>query len=316
MSSTPLFDKKTVFFFAIGLALYGVLILLLLGDKPQSMKEDASWTPENQRAVANKLKGVGLLEESAAAYIAYIANADLTPEERSTMAYNIARIYMDAQLYEKALVWFYQVEISYPETELKSALNPKIIACLEKLGHYKAAEYALEARATRNNMHDMEEKGGRVVAKIGTDEITLNEIDEAFEDLPAFIKKDLKKKDFAKMYIADQLFYRQGVKLGYEQDSDIRKKTERLRKQLIVNKVKEKEIEAKIEADPDDVKNYFEVNKEKYRDPNNAQEPSFDQLKSRVEADYMQQKREKEYQMHINKALSNSDVQLFLDQID
>jgi len=125
-----------------------------------------------------------------------------------------------------------------------------------------------------------------------------------------------KKKEFAKAYIADQLFYRQGIKLAYDQDSEIRKKAERLRKQLIINKVKEKEIEANIKVDPDDVRNFFKAHKEQYKDPNNRKEPVFNELKSRVEADYVQQKREKAYQMHINQALSNSEVQLFLDRID
>ncbi|MGA1824120.1 MAG: hypothetical protein ACMUIP_05595 [bacterium] len=316
MSTTKIFDKKSGFFFITAVVLYIGLIALLLSDKPKVITSNNFWSAEKQRAVANKLKSVGLMKESAAAYEVYISNADLTPQERSGMAYTIAQIYMDAKLYEKALEWFYQVEISYPETDLKSKISSNIITCLEKLGHHTAAEYALEARASRQQTHDTEGKGGRVIARIGTDEITLNEINEAFEDLPKFMKAEIKKEEFAKAYIADQLFYREGAKLGFEQDPEIRRKTERLRKQLIINKVKEKEIESQIRVDPDDVKNYFEANKIKYQDPNSQQEPKFGQLQSRVEADYTQQKREKAYQIHINQALSTSEVQLFLDQID
>ena len=76
-----------------------------------------------------------------------------------------------------------------------------------------------------------------------------------------------------------------------------------------------REIDSKIKTDPDDIKNFFEANKEKYQDPNNKKEISFENLKDRVKSDYINQKRQIAYQAYINQSLSNSDVKLFLDRI-
>lgn len=320
MNKTKIFDRRSIFFAFVGIILYGLLIFILLSSYGNNTtrtktKDNLSWNSEKQRALANKLKGVGLLKDAARAYETYISDAHLTPKERSTIAYTIAQIYMDAKDYERALIWLYQVEISYPDTDLKANVSSKIVTCLENTKHFKAAEYALSARSSREQESKKEEKGGIVIAKIGNDEITLNEINKAMEDIPPRMREEIKIEEFAIGYIADQLFYRKGIKLGYDQDLGVRDKIERLSRQLIIGKVKEETIDKKIKAEPDDIQNFFKANKEKYQDPNSQKELNFDTLKDRVKADYINQKRQISYQKYIEQAISNSDVHLFLDKL-
>jgi parvulin-like peptidyl-prolyl isomerase len=173
---------------------------------------------------------------------------------------------MEAGQYEKALSWFYRVEIADPETTLKADVGSKIINCLERTGKYHAAEYALSKRASHEK--ESRQKGGKVAAEIAGEKIYLEDINDALDSMPEWIRKQFegkeKKTEFLKKYVADELFYRKAIKLEYDKDPEVRRKLANIEKELLVNKVLEEEFKDKIKIEEDDLQNFFEAHKQDY----------------------------------------------------
>jgi peptidyl-prolyl cis-trans isomerase C len=222
------------------------------------------------RELASKLKSVGLNREAIKAYEDYFNTADLDKRTRANSAYTVGKLYMEEKNYEKALSWLYRVDMIDPDTPLKSELNSKIIHCLEELGKYHAAEYALDARSTLVENPEAEQKGEKVVAEIGDRKITLSEVDKSFHELPPWIQEQFKTKEqrveFLKKYVADELFYRKAQKLEYDNDPDLREKTAFFIKQQMINKVLEEELQDGTTVQEDDLVNYFKANKDNYKE--------------------------------------------------
>lgn len=243
---------------ALGIAVFGMKAI-------QGQGVAGTWTPQDQRVLAGKLKGAGLTLAAIQEYEDYVKTAPLDKKQLASLSYTIGTMYMAEGRYEKALSWLYRVEIADPETELKTALGPKIINCLERTGKYTAAEYALNKRASGK-----EAAGGRLVAMIGEEKVYAEEVTQAMDALPEWMKKQMAgkegKTEYLKKYVADTLFYRKGIKLEYDKDPELRKKLHQVEKELIVNKVLEEEIKDKIKIAEDDLKNYFEANKNRYAD--------------------------------------------------
>lgn len=321
-NKTPIFDRRSIFFSFMTLLLFiGIAVLILQVTRRGECPADKGiLTDKEQRALANKLKGVGLPKEAAEAFEQYLKTAGISEKERSNIAYNIGQLYMEAKEYEKALPWLYRVEIFDPKTKLASSVSSQIITCLERLGKHAAAEYALHARTSLDpNSISEETKGSEIVAEIGDEKIYLNEINSALDDLLPFLKEDFsdieKKREFARHYIAEELLFRKGVKLDYLNDPEVRKRIEHLKRQIVIDQIRKRDIEDKMVIDEEDVKNYFLAHINQYKDPNKEEPPPFEDIKDRVFNEYRMKKIQQGYQELIQQSLTGTDVKLYLERV-
>ena len=249
-----------------------VAYLLFTGTRGIGSYPANTWQGDGtiHRELASKLKSVGLNGEAIKAYEDFFNTAQLDKQTRANSAYTVGKLYREEKNYEKALNWLYRVDIIDPDTPLKSELSSKIVHCLEELGKYHAAEYALDARSTLTENPEEEQKGEKVVAEIGSSKITLSQVDEALQELPPWIQEQFKTKEkrveFLKKFVADELFYRKAQKLEYDKDTALRKKTALFMKQQMINRILEEELKDKTTIQEDDLTNYFEANKEHYRE--------------------------------------------------
>jgi len=275
--SGKLFDAKAVLFSSLALVLFSILVMLILFTGGRTLSRNPSSFQEAdtmQRELAAKLASVGLHGEAIKAYEDYFNTAALDKRTRSNIAYTVGKLHMEAGTYEKALSWLYRVDMIDPATPLTSEVNGKIVHCLETLGKFHAAEYALEARSALTEKEKVESAGSTVVAEIGSRKITLQEVNAAIEELPPWIQEQFKEKEkrleFMKKYVADELFYRKAQKLEYDKDPSLRKKTAQFMKQQMVNKILEEEIQEKIRVEEEDLTNYFKANRDRYKEPAQA----------------------------------------------
>lgn len=233
------------------------------------MTAGQAWTAENQRELANKLKSAGLPRQAVQEYEQYLRSARLEPRQLAGLCYSIGKICMEAGEYEKALAWLYRVELLDPKTSLKAELGKSIINCLERTGRHSAAEYALAKHSSAAN--DAERTGSTIVAEIGNDKVYLEDINEAFDNLPDWMRKQFEgrqsKTDFAKKYVADELLYRKALKMELDKDSTIRRKLRMAQRELMVNRVLESELKDKLNIEEDDLKNFYETHKADYAQP-------------------------------------------------
>jgi len=221
------------------------------------------------REYANKLKADGLIEQSVKAYEEYALNGGIDKETRSNIYFSIGEMLMEANKFEDALAYFYKAEIANPDTGLKQEIGTNIVTCLEKSGRALDAEYQMESRTLLSGEKGTKKPSGEVVAKIKNREITMNEINSAMEELPpwmkeAYTKDEAKKLDFVKTYVANELFYEKGVKLGINKDPQIREKVRLIEKEMVIQKVLEREVFSKIKIEEGDLRNYYEVYKDRY----------------------------------------------------
>ena len=268
-----LLDARSLFFSSAVLILFTVLVILILYSKGGNFAYNVLSIKEKNtihRELANKLKSVGIADEAIKQYEEYFNSAQVDKRTRSNLAYTLGKLYLEEGNHERALSWFYRVDMIDPETPLKSEVGSKIVHCLETLEKFHAAEYALEARSSLEENQEGELKGGTLVAEVGNRKITLREVDEALDALPPWMKEQFKgsekKLEFMKKFVADELFYRKAKKLEYDKDGELRKKTADFMKQLMINKILEDEIKDKITVAEDDLKNYFKANQDRYKE--------------------------------------------------
>jgi len=252
-----------LFVVVIGLVLRNSRLII---SKPT---DKSSWNASQMREYANKLKANGLVDQSVKAYEEYVQDGGINKGTRSNIYFSIGQMLMNADKYEDALAYFYKAEIANPDTDLKQEIGMNIVTCLEKSKRTLDAEYQMESRTLLNGEKGEKKSSGEIVARIKNREITMNEINLALEELPplmkeAYTKDEAKKLDFLKAYVANELFYEKGVKLGINKDPEIRKKAEAFEKKLVIQKVLENEVFNKIKSDEDDLRNYYEVHKDRY----------------------------------------------------
>ena len=270
------FDSKTLGLCSIALVLFVIPVILLFFTGKGTLPHNASSQESAHlfRELAAQLASVGLQGEAIEAYESYLATAGLDTRTRSNIAYTVGKLCMETGAYEKALSWLYRVAMIDPATPLKSEVDAKVVHCLEALGKFHAAEYALEARSALAGKEEQERRGGTVVAEIGSRAITLQEVNDALDELPPWIREQFKEKakrlEFIKHYVADELFYRKAQKLEYDKDATLRKKTAQFMKQQMINKILEEEMQGTVSADQDDLTNYFTAHRDRYREPAQA----------------------------------------------
>ncbi len=263
MNRTALIMSFISIVFATAVAIFG---FRLLENRPATPASAGSWTPENQRALAGKLKSMGLHNEAVAAFERYMRLADPDSTRRANIAYTMGKLLMEQGAYEQALRWFYEAEIADPDTPLKTEMGSKIISCLERLGKYSAADYALNRRTSADT--GPEPGGSRVVAEVAGRKIYIEDINEALDAMPEWMRSQFdspgRKREFLKKYVADELLFRKAIKLEYQKSADIQKRLRTVERELLVNKVVEDELKDEISMEEDDLRNYFAAHRDAY----------------------------------------------------
>jgi parvulin-like peptidyl-prolyl isomerase len=231
-------------------------------------KEAKQWSAEDQLEYANTLLAKGLNKEAALAFEDYISESGANKKELARVCYRLGNIYMDSYEYEKALGAFYKAEILDNESDFKNELNQKIVKALEKLGMSSQAQYELEARTALGKPL---KKEGRIVARIGKEEVSETEINKAIDRLPPALRKDLqakeKRRDFIRQYVGYEALYRKAKRLGLDKNPQIREDIETFKKQRVVEQLLKERIDKELKITPQDLELYYKANKEKYIEP-------------------------------------------------
>jgi parvulin-like peptidyl-prolyl isomerase len=113
-----------------------------------------------------------------------------------------------------------------------------------------------------------EEKKGPYLAKVGDTVITQADFEREMKGLPEFVQKmfegDSGREKFLDELIKRELLNKEALKKGLDKDSEYLKKLEDFKKITLVGLLLQKEIESKVKVSDQDVKDYYEKNKEKF----------------------------------------------------
>ena len=276
----------------LGIAV-GIIILLAIAvifftrniPRYTSCSQQPAWTDKLQLEYANALLSKGLSVNAAQAFEAYVEAARTNNKDLASICNKLGNIYMDLKEYEKALANFYKSELLDPNSDYKQDMNQKIISGLETLGLSQQAQYELE---NRTSIRPAAQKNETIAVRIGKREITTGEIDAVINRLPEQVKKELNNKDaklkFIREYVASEVLYEKGKKLGLDKDSNARAAVEDFKKQLVLQKLLRSEIDKELKITPDDISLYYKANKDRYSIPERVK-VSFLELSAAAKSD-------------------------------
>ena len=109
------------------------------------------------------------------------------------------------------------------------------------------------------------QKGGPVLAKVGTADITQSDFEREMETLPDYAQQMFEgpggKEKFLDEIIKKEILYQEALKKGIDKSPDFLKKLEEFKKLTLVSALLEKEIMSKSTVSDQEVKDYYEKNK-------------------------------------------------------
>jgi len=110
---------------------------------------------------------------------------------------------------------------------------------------------------------------GEVVATVNGKDITMSMVDDKIENLPshyqAFAAQH--KKEVVDEMITEELLYIEAKKRKLQNDSEVKALMDEAIRKVLISKVIEDEAKKSVPVSDDDVKTYFEQNKERYLVP-------------------------------------------------
>lgn len=108
-----------------------------------------------------------------------------------------------------------------------------------------------------------------VVATVGSEVITMQDLDARIAKMPAYYQNMLKdrKKDVLEDMVLEILFYNEAKKRGLQNDKEVKEMLEEAQKKIMVSKLVKDEIESKVSVSDKQVENYYNAHKDEYNIP-------------------------------------------------
>lgn len=244
-----------------------VIVLVLRG--PGGAAGPAGVEPDDQRTVAVALANRGLYRQAAEAYEEYLAAADLTSEQRANVLYTVGNLYMERLSdFAEALARFERIRTLYPDVEIASEVNRRIVACLDRLGQTLDAQNLLDA-ATRAGGETETGAAGTVLARIGDREITDRDLADEIAALPAQYRVRLEnheaRLELLRNIVQRELLVSAAVRRGLDRDPNVLREMEQSRKGILAGRMLEDEVFGRIEVTPLQVADYLREHPDEFR---------------------------------------------------
>ncbi len=230
------------------------------------------WTAKKQLEFAETLAGKGLKKEALDAFDDYLKTAKISAMESAKLLYKMGNMYMDLSDYKRALYYFYKAEAQDPSAGFKNQMDEKLVECLKNLDMNTQAHYEMAQRESLGLGQETKDTAGPrvVVAKVGDEEITENEIDNAINQIPDWARENFSqgqgKVEFVRQYVTTQALYEKAKNMGLENDAEIRRNIKDVTKKLLVQRFLEKELKEKVSISPAEVEVYYQANKDKFKE--------------------------------------------------
>ncbi len=306
-----------------------VILLLLLGtvgymltdQSEEQYREDPEWIKEYAALLTSK----ELYEQAIEAYKRYAEFSGIGLDRRINANYMIGKIYQEnLKDYENALAYFYKVKQFRPSGDLMNETNRNIVECLERMQRSSDAQRELD-RITRHGAEaEAKEEEGVVLARIGDESITLEEIREKITELPEDSAESFTTWDgfrnFLRNYVAEEVIYKAALRQNLQKSPEIREKIEEVEKALLVQKVIETELADNVELPESDLRLYYKAHKDRYKKPaaGDSEEEeimSFEEARQKIAADLARERGMEVWQNLINRLSAAEDVEFYEERI-
>ena len=112
--------------------------------------------------------------------------------------------------------------------------------------------------------------GGKdVVATVGSETITLKEVDERIAKMPPYYQNMLKdrKKELVEDLMLEKLFYNEAKKRGLQNNKEVKELLAEAQKKIMISKFIKDEVEDKAAVTDKEVQDYYDSHKEEFSIP-------------------------------------------------
>ena len=227
------------------------------------------------RQYALYLEEKKLPREAIGAYEAFLDKAALENDVRAKLCYSVAKLAVDSEQYEKALAYLYEAEMLAPESDLKDDINKKVVLCLDKLGRPVDLRRELRERtAVKQTAADVG-SDEVVLAEFAGQVITNRDLDLEIEKLPPSVRESVdtpeKRGELLKNMVAERLLLDKALRLELDKDPEIQKRLAEQRDGLIVRKLIDDEVRAKVHVTPEDAERFYRAGPQRFTEPATAQ---------------------------------------------
>lgn len=243
----------------ISLGLIVILGAFFLGGwfSPFTKKEPIPLPYEAYLKAAGALKEQGFYAQSQKLYEGLLSAPGLPHTLRGNVAYLLGKMELE-HLEEPASAYAHLLLAEeWVERRLQKEIQKLKVSALERSGQsYQAAQLMKESVSL-----NPEEKQGKVVARIGKEEITDEEVRSAFDRLPPTLRepyRDKGWKGYVPDYVSQKLLVRAAKRAGLDKDPRVLKMWELWKEELLKNAYLQREIQPKISVTELEARAYFQ----------------------------------------------------------
>ncbi|OGF63295.1 MAG: hypothetical protein A2Y62_00490 [Candidatus Fischerbacteria bacterium RBG_13_37_8] len=278
---------------------------------------------EKVREYANELYDRYLFEQAIEQYEFYLNNYQLEEKEQANVVYRIGNIYFERlHDYQNAMAAYLKIKVLYPQSEVITEVNKKLIACLERLQRPEDASQALH-ESTSIEPSKREQRPGSVIAKIGDKDISQGDLDFEISQLSPEIRAQFQDKqrklEFLRSYVATELMYDSAKRAGYENDKSVMENLFQAKKSFMVQKLLQERLKDKVKLQAQDVELYYQAHKDRYtekdKDGKLVREIPLSEAQNQVAQDLFQERYQKAYQELMMSLLSAENVKIYDDLV-
>ncbi len=108
-----------------------------------------------------------------------------------------------------------------------------------------------------------------VVATVGSETITLKEVDERIAKMPPYYQNMLKdrKKELVEDLVLEKLFYNEAKKRGLQNDKEVKETLAEAQKKIMISKFIKDEVEVKSAVTDKEAQDYYDSHREEFAIP-------------------------------------------------
>ncbi|MCP4723484.1 MAG: hypothetical protein GY863_00535 [bacterium] len=227
---------------------------------------------ERQREYANVLYNQQLYRQAINEYRIILSLYSVDNKTRSNINYTIANIYFEnIGDYINAITYYLKVKHLFQESDLIEEVDKKIVACLERSGRKKeAASILRESASLTGETSEVENLPGDTVAIVADELITMGDLDRLYQyfvvdqniDPDQQGTKD-HKTAFLMEYIKSEVLYNSAKRESLDEDKDVMELIFLQKKQIMIDKLLQKEIYENIQINDSELQQYYDANKDK-----------------------------------------------------
>jgi len=280
---------------------------------------------EKLRAFANELVNRELYSQAVREYQNYLDAYDADDEARANITYTVAGIYFERlHDYENALAYYLKLKTLYPRSPMLPQADRQIVACLERLQRSADAKQALDEAAGLSPSGSGASQPGQVVARIGDRTFTSGDLRVRIRQLPEYQQNQLGDKtaklEFLKQIVATELFYDAAKRKGLENDKDVIEAAFQAKKNMMVQKYLEQEIEGQIRISDGDVRLYYKANTDKYAEKDSKGKVKrtrpFEEVRQQAAEDVVREKQNEAVQDLLKRMMLAEKVEIYDDRVE